>query len=35
MSLRWRVALALVAVVVPIALGFALFSYRVRREALL
>ena len=35
MSLRWRVALALIAVVVPIALGFALFSYRVRREALL
>lgn len=35
MSLRWRVALALVAVVVPIALGFTFFSYRLRREALL
>jgi hypothetical protein len=35
MTLRWRVAVALVAVVVPIALGFTFFSYRLRRETLL
>jgi len=34
-SVRWRVALALIAFVLPIALGFTFFSYRVRREALL
>lgn len=34
-SLRWRVALALIAVVVPTTLGFALVTYRARREALL
>lgn len=35
MTLRWRVALALVAVVFPVALGFVFISYEMRREALL
>ncbi len=35
LSLRWRVALAVIAVVVPSTVGFALFSYHLRREALL
>lgn len=34
-SLRWRVAVALVAVVVPTALGVAALGYRLRRDALL
>lgn len=35
LSLRWRVALAVTFVVVPCTVGFALFSYHLRREALL
>ncbi len=32
-SLRWRVAIAVVALVLPTTLAFSFFSYRVRREA--
>lgn len=32
-SLRWRVAIAVIALVLPTTLAFSLFSYRVRREA--
>jgi len=35
LSLRWRVALAVTLVVVPSTVGFALFSYHLRRDALL
>ena len=32
-SLRWRVAIAVIALVLPTTLVFSFFSYRVRREA--